>query len=701
MGTEVMQEDGKELGKVVKSYCKEVDNSINMGINGIVENPKSREKAQEENYSSSAIEGRMLIIWKKVYARVIVIEETNQYVHCYVKLASHTKAFYATFVYGLNGLEERKLLWKGLANLRFPVKPWIILSDFNALLNYGERVGGKSVTKAKIEDFNVWLSLGQVDTMKRVGCYYTWSSNQGGHDRIYSRIDHAFMNEDWLDLFPNWMATFSWEVVSDHCAILVSLIVMVEIGVKPFEFFNYRCEHKDFKNVVLESWMGNVEFDHQRAKEKFQEANLKAQANPGIEKFIEEEKLAPDNFKRREENRITSYVDNQGNLIDNHPDVVEHFINHFRATWKVAAWLLAGLTAEIRAEVSNAIKEFFITGKIPTQFNETRIYLVPKVEIPVRAIDYRPIACFSTIYKCITKLISKRLAKVLPWKIVSSRCVIKTDLSKAYDTVDWGFVEDLLVGLNFPSKASRRLQVYFLISLSLRFILEVSSNDKAEILNMLQFGEGSFPLRYLEVSLRPTKWRREDCDAILKKIKMRPVTWSIIKEVERLCRDFLWGIKGEICKINLASWDKVCLPKAYGGLGFKSGPNWNRSILGKFIWAIMDKHDILWVKWINNIYMKGVEFWEYELKGDTYNGLIQLDADMFYKAVWCNVSLPKHRFVLCEEEESLHHLFFGCFVSKAVMNEVFDWVGYPAWPIEFNSWLCWITGKISGVITLI
>uniref|UniRef100_A0A803Q9D7 Reverse transcriptase domain-containing protein n=1 Tax=Cannabis sativa TaxID=3483 RepID=A0A803Q9D7_CANSA len=545
----------------------------------------------------------MLIIWKKVYAKVIVIEETNQYVHCYVKLASHTKAFYATFVYGLNGLEERKLLWKGLANLRFPVKPWIILSDFNALLNYGDRVGGKSVTKAEIEDFNVWLSLGQVDTIKRVGCYYTWSSNQGGHDRIYSRIDHAFMNEDWLDLFPNWMATFSWEVVSDHCAILVSLIVMVEIGVKPFEFFNYWCEHKDFENVVLESWMGNVEFDHQRAKEKFQEANLKAQANPGIEKFIEEEKLAPDNF------------------------------------------------AEIRAEVSNAIKEFFNTGKIPTQFNETLIYLVPKVEIPVRAIDYRPIACFSTIYKCITKLISKRLAKVLPWlvhqnqgifiknrpiahnilifqdliknygrKIVSSRCAIKTDLSKAYDTVDWGFVEDLL---------------------------------------------------------------------------------SIIKEVERLCRDFLWGIKGEICKINLASWDKVFLPKAYGGLGFKSGPNWNRSILGKFIWAIMDKHGILWVKWINNICMKGAEFWEYELKGDTYNELIQLDADMFYKAVWCNVSLPKHRFVLCEEEESLHHLFFSCFVSKAVMKEVFDWVGYPAWPIEFNSWLCWITGKISGVITLI
>ncbi|XP_060965529.1 uncharacterized protein LOC133034457 [Cannabis sativa] len=836
---------------------------------------------------------------KKTFARVIVIEETSQYVHCYVKLASHTEAFCVTFVYGMNGLEERKLLWKGLANLRFPVRPWILLGDFNSLINYGDRVGGSK-------------------------------------DRIHSRIDHAFKNEDWLDLFPNSSASFSWEKVSNHCAIVISSAVMVEIGVKPFRFFNYWTEHREFKNLVLESWqkpvfssgllgiwsklarlnhvlksfnharLGNVELDFQKAKDKFLEARLQAQSNPGVERFIKEEKDAADSFhlrekmlksflvqrskvtwlnqgdgnnayfyacikKRREENRIASFVDIQGNIVDNYPNVVRHYIDHFksymgscslvsrkldneclelgnRLTLNQQLRLIQSFSnkeikedlfsipsskspgpdgynseffkamwKEIGGEVCLAIKDFFNTGKIPVQFNETVISLIPKVENPMRAIHYRPIACCSTLYKCITKLMSKRLAEDLiknyGRKNVSPRCAIKIDLNKAYDTVDWGFVEDLLVGLNFPSKfvgwimkclrgtsysimMNGRLHDDLILfskgtflaahhlknalgsfsevtglfpnkDKSLVYFWGVNLSEKEVILEDLQFREGSFPLKYLGVPLRPTKWRREDCDAIIKKIKMWLVTWatrhlsyagriqlirsvlfglrnywmsifilpqSVIKEVERLCRGFLWGVKGDRSKIHLASWDKVCLPKPFGGLGFKNGASWNRSILGKFVWAIMDKHDILWVKWVNNIYMKGAEFWEYELKGDVswywrkichlrshfskpmvtaavrkgkfiaarlYMGTLKLNIDSYYKSVWCNFSLPKHKFILwqlvhghlltrdnfqkfhiildssycpvCDiEEESHHHLFFNCCVSREVVKQVFD-----------------------------
>uniref|UniRef100_A0A803P278 Uncharacterized protein n=1 Tax=Cannabis sativa TaxID=3483 RepID=A0A803P278_CANSA len=70
-------------------------------------------------------------------------------------------------------------------------------------------------------------------------------------------------------------------------------------------------------------------------------------------------------------------------------------------------------------------------------------------------------------------------------------------------------------------------------------------------------------------------------------------------------------------KIHIASWEKVCLPKAYGGLGFKNGVKWKQSILAKYIWAISTKQDILWVKWIDNIYLKSGSFWAYDLKPDT------------------------------------------------------------------------------------
>ncbi|XP_060965493.1 uncharacterized protein LOC133034425 [Cannabis sativa] len=695
-----------------------------IGVGALVETKLKGKKVKDlmsknfigwDSYTSPNIEGRLLLIWKQTFSRVIVIEENIQYVHCYVKLASHIEAFCVTFVYGMNGIEDRKMLWKGLANLRFPVKPWILLGDFNSLINYGDRGGGTPVSRAEVEDFNNWLSLGLVDSLKRQGSYFTWSNNQGSQDRIYSKIDHAFKNEDWLDLFPNSTASFSWEEVSKHCAIVISSAVMVAIGVKSFKFFNYWSEHRDFKNLVLESWhkpvcstgllgiwfklswlkhvlkafnhtrMGNVEMGYQRAKERFLEARLQAQNNPRVEMFLLEEKTAAESYLHHERMLKSFLVQRSKQLRLIHPFTNKE-INE--ALFSIPRSKSPGpdgynseffkvMWTDIGAEVCCAIKEFFSMGKILAQFNETVISLIPKVENPMRAIDYRPIASCSTLYKCITKLMSKRLSEVLLWlvhqnqgafikkrsiahnilifqdliknygrKIVSPRCTIKIDLSKACDTVDWGFVEDLLVSLNFPSKfvnwimmclrgtsytimlngrfhgnfqgkkglwqgdpmspllfvlimeyLSRSLmkettkhsfrfhpmcKSFQLVSLCftddlilfskgspmavhhLKIALESFSEvtclfsnkdkslvyfggvytfDKEVILEDLQFGEGFFPLRYLGVPLRPTKWRREDCDAIIKKIKMRLMNifilpQSFIKEIERLCRDF-------------------------------------------------------------------------------------------------------------------------------------------------------------------
>lgn len=37
-------------------------------------------------------------------------------------------------------------------------------------------------------------------------------------------------------------------------------------------------------------------------------------------------------------------------------------------------------------------------------------------------------------------------------KTSSSRCILKVDLQKAFDTVDWKFLRDVLLGLSFPSR---------------------------------------------------------------------------------------------------------------------------------------------------------------------------------------------------------------------------------------------------------
>uniref|UniRef100_A0A803QD36 DUF4283 domain-containing protein n=1 Tax=Cannabis sativa TaxID=3483 RepID=A0A803QD36_CANSA len=92
---------------------------------------------------------------------------------------------------------------------------------------------------------------------------------------------------------------------------------------------------------------------------------------------------------------------------------------------------------------------------------------------------------------------------------------------------------------------------------------------------------------------------------------------SITREIEKLCRGFLWGWNGNRSKLHVALWEKVYLQKNYGGLGFKDVVKWNQAVLAKYIWAISSKSDLLWVKWVNNIYLKNNSIWTYVLKNDT------------------------------------------------------------------------------------
>ena len=76
---------------------------------------------------------------------------------------------------------------------------------------------------------------------------------------------------------------------------------------------------------------------------------------------------------------------------------------------------------DIGDEICRAIRQFFESGSIPEELLDTTLSLVPKCDNPSRAMDYRPIACCFTLYKCISKLLCSRLAKVLPALVQSNQ----------------------------------------------------------------------------------------------------------------------------------------------------------------------------------------------------------------------------------------------------------------------------------------
>ncbi|XP_075106858.1 uncharacterized protein LOC142179868 [Nicotiana tabacum] len=87
---------------------------------------------------------------------------------------------------------------------------------------------------------------------------------------------------------------------------------------------------------------------------------------------------------------------------------------------------------------------------------------------------------------------------------------------------------------------------------------------------------------------------------------------SVLKEVDKQWRDYLWGNKEDGRKIALVSWDKVCVPKKYGGLNIKNCAKWNMASVGKLIWQLTMKQVTLWIRWVHGLCMKDSEdFWSH------------------------------------------------------------------------------------------
>lgn len=139
----------------------------------------------------------------------------------------------------------------------------------------------------------------------------------------------------------------------------------------------------------------------------------------------------------------------------------------------------------LKKEIIAGVLEFFTTGIMPEGVNDTAIVLIPKVQFPKELKDFRPISLCNVIYKIVSKCMVNRLRPILsdlitetqsafiPGRLITDNsimafecldyiqsvgasvpacCAYKPDLSKAYDRVDWLFLEKALGKWVFSQK---------------------------------------------------------------------------------------------------------------------------------------------------------------------------------------------------------------------------------------------------------
>ena len=141
-------------------------------------------------------------------------------------------------------------------------------------------------------------------------------------------------------------------------------------------------------------------------------------------------------------------------------------------------------------DVVCAVMVFLNNGNMLPEINHTNIVLIPKVKDPEKMFDFRPISLCNVIYKIISKVLANKLKQVLPHIIspkqsafVPGRLIIdnvlvayetlhtmharkkgkkgsmalKLNISKAYDRLEWQFLQGIMEKMDFPTQWIERV----------------------------------------------------------------------------------------------------------------------------------------------------------------------------------------------------------------------------------------------------
>ncbi|XP_071721951.1 uncharacterized protein [Rutidosis leptorrhynchoides] len=139
----------------------------------------------------------------------------------------------------------------------------------------------------------------------------------------------------------------------------------------------------------------------------------------------------------------------------------------------------------VSRDVVRSCQQWLRQWRLPKNINATFLVLIGKIDKPVNMKDFRPIALCNVLYKILSKVLANRLKSILPLIVSPSQSafvpgrkitdniviafelihsmrrkkrgkygdvVLKLDISKAYDRVDWRFFEFIMRKMGFHAR---------------------------------------------------------------------------------------------------------------------------------------------------------------------------------------------------------------------------------------------------------
>ncbi|XP_048501331.1 uncharacterized protein LOC125497709 [Beta vulgaris subsp. vulgaris] len=194
-------------------------------------------------------------------------------------------------------IHYRVMLWQALSKVKTNL-PWVVMGDFNVVLNLDERVGSP-VRLHEVADFRDCVDHCELADLKQCGRFFTWTNKQEGGRRVFSKIDRVMVNEGWRTQFENAMVHFMPEGDYDHCPGIVRRVWDTQVrGCPMFRVIQKLKQLKIELKLLNKQGFSDIQVTAYQAEQQMLRAQEQMHENPRDSTLVDLEKQATEEYKK-------------------------------------------------------------------------------------------------------------------------------------------------------------------------------------------------------------------------------------------------------------------------------------------------------------------------------------------------------------------------------------------------------------------